>query len=65
MSFEPFGVTLMQMNFLNMAMALDRWDDLNMHDCLARTEGKAGLSRSMHRDLLCVLLYSALYDLYD
>ena len=47
MSFEPFGATLMQMNFLNMAMALARWDDLNMHDCLARTELK---SRVIEKD---------------
>ena len=66
MSFEPFGATLMQMNFRNMAMALARWDDLNMHDCLARTELKSRvIEKHAQGSPLRAFLYSALCDLYD
>lgn len=47
----------MRKMFLNMATAQERWNDLNVHELHAQTEAKAGLSRSMQRDLPCTFLF--------
>ena len=43
---------------MNMAMALERWNDLDMHEGMRGRSKKQGFAR----DLLCMLL-SALCDL--